>query len=288
MSEIRPSPIPAGIRALRALALAVIGLVSIALLVVVGTGVGSLTMQITGLQDGSGVPISPLKWGELIGALGDGILSRGPGSFALVAVITLVGLSPALISAPAVFLQPGQRPRLPLTLSMAGAACMGGLLALLFVTTAMELFALLQWSAQDSSPARLLMHPVPLLVAWLVSGALWALLFRSAGQHRTPSPVDRAVRWLFAGSLVEMALAAPTFAMASRRDSCFCGWMSWWGVVIGSATLFLLCGPMLLLLRTYEARVQWMRSSCPKCGYPQRSRGDRCSECGHMFHAAAQ
>jgi predicted RNA-binding Zn-ribbon protein involved in translation (DUF1610 family) len=64
--------------------------------------------------------------------------------------------------------------------------------------------------------------------------------------------------------------------------------MSWWGVVIGSATLFLLCGPMLLLLRTYEARVQWMRSSCPKCGYPQRSRGDRCSECGHVFHAAAQ
>ncbi len=135
---------------------------------------------------------------------------------------------------------------------------------------------------------RFLMHPAGLFVGWLVTGSVWALALRSAGSHRDPRRIDRAVRWLFAGSLVELALAAPTFAIASRRDSCFCGWVSWWGIALGTSTLLLLCGPMILLMRTHEARVQWMRSACPTCGYPQRSRGDRCSECGHVFHAAAQ
>jgi hypothetical protein len=215
------------------------------------------------------------------------ILAEGsPAGVSLATLLLLIGLAPALMAAPAILVRNGERPGMPLKVSMAGAAVLGGLLALLLVASAIELLALLRWSAQETSPVRMLIHPAPMLVAWTVTGYLWSLAIRGAGSRRDPRRIDRAVRWLFAGSMVELAIAAPTFALASRRDSCFCGWMSWWGIVLGSATLLLLCGPMLLLLRSYDARVQWMRAACPRCGYPQRSRSGRCSECGHAFGPA--
>jgi hypothetical protein len=271
----------------RFLALAAIATVSVVLLYVAGTGAGALaawlgdvywTAKGLGSRD-----VLDLSWGSLLQEGIRAILDGGPAAISITALLLLVGMSPALISAPAVLVTPGERSRLPLRLSMIGAGILGGLIALLIVSTMIELFALLRWSAQDHSPAQILFHPVPMLLAWAVMGGLWALLFRAAGRHRDPTRIDRAVRWLFAGSLVELAIAAPTFVMACRRERCACGWMSWWGIVFGAATLLLLCGPMILLMRTHEARVQWMRAACPRCGYPQRSRTGTCSECGHRF-----
>jgi hypothetical protein len=275
----------------RFLALAAIAAASIALLYVTGTGAGALAAWLGDVYwTARGVDtrgVLDLSWGSLLQEGIRAILDGGPAAISITALLLLVGMSPALISAPAVLVPPGARPRLPLRFSMIGAGLLGGLIALLIVATMVELFALLQWSAQDHSPAQILFHPVTMLLAWAVMGGLWALLFRAAGRHRDPTRIDRAVRWLFAGSLVELAIAAPTFVMACRRERCACGWMSWWGIVFGAATLLLLCGPMILLMRTHDARVQWMRAACPRCGYPQRSRTGTCSECGHAFGATA-
>ena len=275
----------------RVLALASLATVSIALLYVAGTGAGALAAWLGDVYwTARGVDtrdVLDLSWGSLLKEGIRAIRDGGPAAISIAALLLLVGMSPALISAPAVLVTPGARSRLPLRFSMLGAGILGGLIALLIVATTVELFALLRWSAQDHSPAQILFHPVPMLLAWAVMGGLWALLFRAAGRHRDPTRIDRAVRWLFAGSLVELAIAAPTFVMACRRERCACGWMSWWGIVFGAATLLLLCGPMILLMRTHDARVQWMRAACPRCGYPQRSRTGTCSECGHAFGATA-
>lgn len=271
----------------RVLALAAIAVVSITLLYLAGTGAGALAAWLGDVYwSARGVDtrdVLDLSWGSLL-EKGIGTISEGgPGAISIMALLLLVGMCPALISAPAVLVTPGERSRLPLRFSMLGAGILGGLIALLIVCTMIEMFALLQWSAQDQSPVQILFHPVPMLLAWAVMGGVWALLFRAAGRHRDPTRIDRAVRWLFAGSLVELAIAAPTFVMACRRERCVCGWLSWWGIVFGAATLLLLCGPMILLMRSHDARVQWMRASCPRCGYPQRSRTGTCSECGHVF-----
>ncbi|MGA1265657.1 MAG: hypothetical protein ACO32J_00580 [Phycisphaerales bacterium] len=266
-----------------------IAAVSITLLYVAGTGIGALAAWLGDVYwTARGVDtrdVLDLSWGSLMKEGIRAIRNGGPAAISITVLLLLVGMSPAVISAPAVLVTTGERSRLPLRFSMIGAGILGGLIALLIVATMVELFALLRWSAQDHSPAQILFHPVPMLLAWAVMGGLWALLFRAAGRHRDPTRIDRAVRWLFAGSLTELAIAAPTFVMACRRDRCVCGWMSWWGIVLGAATLLLLCGPMILLMRTHDARVQWMRAACPRCGYPQRSRTGTCSECGHVFGA---
>lgn len=268
----------------RLLAVTGLGIVSIALLYVMGAGFGAAALWVCErLPNHTAHEYGEFRWIPMLGLGADAIRSGGPGALSLVVLLLLGGFAPALISAPALVVRPGDRPGIPLKVSMLGAAIMGGLIALLLLSTAAELFAVLRWSAQDSSPMRFLFHPVPLFLAWLVTGTVWALVLRSAGSHRDPRRIDRAVRWLFAGSLVELALAAPTFAIAARRDSCFCSWISWWGIALGGASLLLLCGPMILLMRTFESRVQWMRAACPRCGYPQRSRGAVCTECGHTF-----
>jgi len=272
------------------LVLAAIATVSVVLLYVAGTGAGALAAWLGDLyRTALGLDtrdVLDLSWGSLLERGMQAIRAGGPGSISIAALLLLVGMSPALISAPAVIVTPGERSRLPLRFSMIGAGILGGLIALLIAATMIELFALVRWSAQDQSPVQILFHPVPMLFAWAMMGGLWAVLFRAAGRHRDPTRIDRAVRWLFAGSLVELAIAAPTFVMACRRERCVCGWVSWWGIVLGTATLLLLCGPMILLMRSHDARVQWMRAACPRCGYPQRSRTGTCSECGHVFGAS--
>jgi hypothetical protein len=268
-----------------------LGIVSTAVLYVAGTGFGALAAWLgAAFWTARGLDMRDtldLSWESLLREGVRALREGGPAAISIGALLLLVGMSPALIAAPGVLVKPGERSRVPLKFSMLGAAILGGLLALLIVATAVELFALVRWSAQDRSAAMILLHPAPMLLGWLVMGALWTLAFRAAGRHRDPTRIDRAVRWLFAGSLVELALAAPTYAMASRRDQCACAWVSWWGIVLGTATLLLLCGPMILLMRSFETRVQWMRAACPKCGYPQRSRTGTCSECGHVLGAPA-
>ena len=119
---------------------------------------------------------------------------------------------------------------------------------------------------------------------WLASGVVWALLLRRAGAHRRPGQVDRWVRGLFAGSALELGLAAPTYAFALRRDSCYCGWGSWYAIVAGLTSVMLLCGPWALLLATRKARMQWLRGACGNCGYPLRTASPVCPECGAKAH----
>ena len=79
-----------------------------------------------------------------------------------------------------------------------------------------------------------------LLLMW---GA-WALLFRRQGQHHgVDGLLDRGLRWVLAGSVVELLVAVPAHLVARRRDDCCAPSVSYLGLVMGMAVLLMSFGP---------------------------------------------
>jgi len=206
------------------------------------------------------------------------------GSVAMLCFAITFAVAPVLLIAPVCKRwQPGEEGR-SLRASMAGAAAIGSACAIGILLTAGDLltFALRDTGVigPNGNVLSWVIHPATLLGAWVAIGALWAWLLSHAGSSRHPGTITRWVRWLFAGSCVEVAIAAPTYVFATRRDACYCSWGSWWAIIAGTTTIVLLCGPALVLLATRKARMQWMRSVCGECGYPRRGNAPLCPECG--------
>lgn len=198
-------------------------------------------------------------------------------NWAALAVAGAASIAPVLLIAPALGPWGPSEEGRPLRTAVAGAAIIGGGIALGIVACIGDLASL---ALSKEGAAQFFLAPMVLVPAWIVLGTAWAALLARAGRARHPDRVDRFVRWLFAGSCVELAIAAPTYALGMRKDDCYCGWASWWAITAGVTALVLLCGPMLVLMATREARMQWMRSVCAECGYPRRGAGSVCAECG--------
>lgn len=218
-----------------------------------------------------------LEWMQWAGSVVAYPFGGDPEHWLALAVTAAVAVAPALLAAPVLGpWKPSEEGR-PLRTAVAGAAIVGGGIALGIVACIGDLVSL---AMSHDGAAAVFVSPVVALPAWILLGTAWAVLLARAGRARHPDRVDRFVRWLFAGTCVEIAIAAPTFAFGMRKDDCYCGWASWWAITAGVTTLVLLCGPMLVLLATRRARMQWMRSVCPECGYPRRGGGAVCAECG--------
>ena len=264
----------------------------------VGTLVGTLARgggELIHLQ-GRGSPLPslgtaleefPRAWWQAIASTVRSLFFLNDDPWPLIAVswIFVLGLivSPMLMCVPLVGLQSRQGRGVPLRWSIIGAGSLGGLIAVGLVITLLDIPRLIaRWNDASDPLARMDGYGVTamLLVVWAVAGAIWAHLLSRAGRSEDPSRITRLVRRLFAGTCVELALAAPTYALCMRRDSCWCSWFSWWSIVGGTIILTVLCGPMLVLLWTREARLQWLRRACPSCGYPCRSGSPVCTECG--------
>lgn len=183
------------------------------------------------------------------------------------------------------------RERLPLRWSIASGGILGGLLGLGVMCAIFDMIRLLD-IGRDSSATYFLFggkasrFVILSVLLWLGFGLMWTLALARAGRARHPDTITRFIRRLLAGTCVELAIAAPTYAIAMRRSDCWCSWASWFSIVGGVAILTVLCGPMLVLLWTREARLQWLRESCWKCGYPLRSASAVCPECGATIHIA--
>jgi len=118
------------------------------------------------------------------------------------------------------------------------------------------------------------------LAVWIGCGFAWYLLLAQAGGTRDPAGLGRFVRWLLAGTCVELVLGVACYLAVRKRTDCYCAMASFWSIVFGVATLLWLCGPWTVLLLTRRERLAWVRGACRRCGYPRRSGGAVCSECG--------
>lgn len=119
-----------------------------------------------------------------------------------------------------------------------------------------------------------------LVLAWIAAGACWCVALWSSGNARDPNGLQRFVRWILAGTAVELALSIPLYALARRNESCYCSLPTFWSILIGTTALFWLCGPWAVLFLTRGFRRNWSRGACPTCGYPRRTGATVCSECG--------
>lgn len=120
-----------------------------------------------------------------------------------------------------------------------------------------------------------------LVLVWLAMGVGWTVALWSIGRSRDPRVLARWSRWILAGTGLELALSIPLYAIARRNEDCYCALPTFWSILVGTTTLFWLCGPGAVLFLTRDFRRGWARGACMKCGYPRRSGSTRCSECGH-------
>ena len=118
------------------------------------------------------------------------------------------------------------------------------------------------------------------LAVWIGGGFLWYVLLSRAGSPRNPAGLDRLVRRVFAGTCIELLIGVVLYLQVRRRTECYCAMASFWGIVLGVATMFWMCGPWAVLLLTRKERLAWARGACAQCGYPRRTDSDVCPECG--------
>ncbi len=119
-----------------------------------------------------------------------------------------------------------------------------------------------------------------MLGGWVVGGTACALCLRHLGKSRDPNNLERVLRVIFAGSVIELALGLPIYLIVRRRTNCECALASFGSIVLGVAALLWVCGPAIVLLYTRKSRRGWLRAACPNCGYPRRTDATTCSECG--------
>jgi len=86
----------------------------------------------------------------------------------------------------------------------------------------------------------IVMSIVTLLAFWVV----WTIIFRHYADSDDPeSLLKRIVKWLLAGSIVELLVAVPSHVIVRRRDDCCAPIGTFWGIATGLSIMLLAFGP---------------------------------------------
>ena len=84
-----------------------------------------------------------------------------------------------------------------------------------------------------------------LLTLW----AIWALVFSHFAHHRDAEGLmQRLVRWLLRGSILEFLVAVPSHIVARHRNDCCAPIATFWGIVTGLSIMLLAFGPAVFFL----------------------------------------
>jgi hypothetical protein len=77
----------------------------------------------------------------------------------------------------------------------------------------------------------------------------WGVLFGFYTRNCTPDMfMGRLVRFLLAGSILELLVAVPTHVIARARDYCCAGYLTVWGLGLGISVMLFAFGPGVFLL----------------------------------------
>ncbi|MDE3098070.1 MAG: hypothetical protein KGJ88_01220 [Verrucomicrobiota bacterium] len=86
---------------------------------------------------------------------------------------------------------------------------------------------------------------VTLLAFWIV----WTIVFRHFADSDDPdSLLKRSVRWLLAGSILELLVAVPSHVIVRRRGDCCAPAGTFWGIATGISIMLLCFGPGVFFL----------------------------------------
>lgn len=146
--------------------------------------------------------------------------------------------------------------RPPSRRSAAAAGLIGMILSIGLIATLMELP---DWWLQATTEKGL-QTPQRFGIVWTVMAALWAAwatvfwsYLKSVDRY---TGLRRVFRWLLAGTIVELLIAAPAHAWIINRrgDDCYCERGTWTGVAFGVTAALWLFGPGTFLLFLRERR----------------------------------
>ena len=92
---------------------------------------------------------------------------------------------------------------------------------------------------------RMLLVIIPLGVSWLAWGVIF---YRWSRNPDAQSFLDRILKTLFRGSILELLVAVPTHIIARYRDYCCAGFNTFVGIVFGLAVMLCSFGPGVFFL----------------------------------------
>jgi hypothetical protein len=88
-----------------------------------------------------------------------------------------------------------------------------------------------------------------LLVCVVVSWVLWTFVFRRFANSDDPAEfINRSIRWLLRGSILELLVAVPSHIIVRRRGDCCAPVGTFWGIVTGISVMLLCFGPGVFFL----------------------------------------
>lgn len=175
----------------------------------------------------------------------------------------------------------------PMTSAVMAAALMAMFLSLALLATLLELFDGWDNAWADGQPWALW---TGMVVVWMAWAMVFAKYWRDGDRY---TQLSRMIRWLLAGSVLTLIIAAPAQAYATRNRDCYCARGSYTGLVLGGTVLFWLFGPGIVLLFLREKyRAQKLSTAlCGQCGYDLkgsiRAGKSECPECGARVQSDA-
>ena len=92
----------------------------------------------------------------------------------------------------------------------------------------------------------------------------WAFFFRRATRADDPAALlQRSLRWLLRGSILELLIALPSHVLVRRRDDCCAPAGTFWGIATGISVMLLCFGPGIFFLFVARCRKLKPRPTAP-------------------------
>ena len=100
-------------------------------------------------------------------------------------------------------------------------------------------------------------------VFWLI----WGLVFRRyAAADDEETILNRSLRWLMRGSILELLIAVPSHVIVRRRDDCCAPLGTFWGIATGISVMLLCFGPGVFFL--FVKRMRQLKPQVPSQDKP--------------------
>ena len=103
-------------------------------------------------------------------------------------------------------------------------------------------------------------------IFWVV----WAFIFRRFAQADDDnSLLQRSLRWLLRGSILELIIAVPSHVIVRRRDDCCAPIGTFWGIATGISVMLLCFGPGVYFL--FAKRINQLKPTANNSSQPPKS-----------------
>lgn len=111
------------------------------------------------------------------------------------------------------------------------------------------------------------------IVYFVVTWTVWALVFRRFLKTTDPDAlIRRLMRWLLAGSILELLVAVPSHVIVRHRNDCCAPFVTFWGIATGLTVMLMAYGPGVYFL--FAKRMRDLRSKMAEARQPSTGNPD--------------